>query len=328
MSNLCSEILQTNSATAFNKEGEHESYGKDISCNLGSMNIYNAMHSPSFEHSVSTAINALSAVSDTSDLSCAPSVDYGNKMSKAIGLGQMNLHGFLASEGIEYGSQDSLDFTNIYFYLVTYYALKASNELALVKNKKFKGFEKSSYADGSYFDKYITEWKCPANNRVLELFERCGHEIPIDSDWELLKANVIQHGLYNAYLQAVPPTGSISYLNHSTSSIHPIATKIERREEGKTGNVYYAAPHMTNDNRHLFKDAYELGWKATIDVYAEATKHVDQGLSCTIFVNPDVTTRELNKAQIYAWSKGLKTLYYVRVKQEELNTEECQACML
>ncbi|MGP9761317.1 hypothetical protein, partial [Corynebacterium sp. AOP12-C2-36] len=67
-------------------------------------------------------------------------------------------------------------------------------------------------------------------------------------EWAELKAAVMADGLYNRNLQAVPPTGSISYINNSTSSIHPIASKIEIRKEGKIGRVYYPAPHMDNDN--------------------------------------------------------------------------------
>ncbi|EEG84187.1 hypothetical protein PROPEN_04968 [Proteus penneri ATCC 35198] len=67
------------------------------------------------------------------------------------------------------------------------------------------------------------------------------------------------HGIYNQNLQAIPPTGSISYINHSTSSIHPIAAPIEIRKEGKIGRVYYPAPFMTNENRQYYQDAYEIG---------------------------------------------------------------------
>ncbi len=59
---------------------------------------------------------------------------------------------------------------------------------------------------------------------------------------------MMAHGLYNQNLQAVPPTGSISYINHATSSIPPIVSCIEIRKEGKIGRVYYPAPYMTNDN--------------------------------------------------------------------------------
>ncbi|STD21847.1 ribonucleotide-diphosphate reductase subunit alpha [Enterobacter asburiae] len=101
--------------------------------------------------------------------------------------------------------------------------------------------------------------------------------------WQQLRDDVIRYGIYNQNLQAVPPTGSISYINHATSSIHPIVSKIEIRKEGKTGRVYYPAPFMTNENLALYQDAYEIGPEKIIDTYAEATKHVDQGLSLTLF---------------------------------------------
>ncbi len=77
---------------------------------------------------------------------------------------------------------------------------------------------------------------------------------------------------------------------------------------GKTGRVYYPAPFMTNENLALYQDAYEIGAEKIIDTYAEATRHVDQGLSLTLFFPDTATTRDINKAQIYAWRKGIKTL--------------------
>ncbi|KJG71915.1 hypothetical protein UA70_03235 [Raoultella planticola] len=41
-----------------------------------------------------------------SDIRSVPSVAAGNAASHAIGLGQMNLHGYLAREGIAYGSPE------------------------------------------------------------------------------------------------------------------------------------------------------------------------------------------------------------------------------
>ena len=137
--------------------------------------------------------------------------------------------------------------------------------------------------------------------------------------------------MYNQNLQAVPPTGSISYINGSTSSIHPIASKIEIRKEGKLGRVYYPAPYMTNENLEYYQDSYEIGYEKIIDTYAVATQHVDQGLSLTLFYPDTVTTRDLNKSYIYAWKKGIKTLYYMRLRQmalEGTEVEGCVSCML
>ncbi|MEY3846364.1 MAG: hypothetical protein RJA66_631 [Actinomycetota bacterium] len=331
MSNLCSEILQVNTPTTYNADLSYNEIGKDISCNLGSMNIAMAMDSPDFGGTVETAIRALTAVSDLSSIESVRSIQFGNDQSHAIGLGQMNLHGYLARERVHYGSEEGIDFTNIYFYTVVYHAIRASNLIAIERGKVFGNFENSKYASGEFFDKYTQEeWK-PATARVAELFATAGIAIPTQVDWNALRESVMKHGIYNQNLQAVPPTGSISYINNSTSSIHPVASKIEIRKEGKLGRVYYPAPFLTNDNLEFYDDAYEIGPEKIIETYAAATQHVDQGLSLTLFFKDTATTRDVNKAQIQAWRAGIKTIYYVRIRQMALEGTEvadCVSCML
>jgi ribonucleoside-diphosphate reductase alpha chain len=327
MSNLCSEILQVNTPTTYNNDMSYKDIGKDISCNLGSLNIAKAMESPDFGKTIETAVRSLTAVSELSYIDSVMSVAEGNRKSRAIGLGQMNLHGYFGKERMHYGDEESIDFTNIYFYTVLYHALRASNALAIETSSPFDGFENSKYATGEFFDKYLTQDWVPATAKVSEIFAEAKIWIPTKADWQELKESVIEHGLYNQNLQAVPPTGSISYINNSTSSIHPIASQIEIRKEGKMGRVYYPAPYLTNDNREYFQDAYEIGPEKIIDVYAAATQHVDQGLSLTLFFKDTATTRDVNRAQIYAWKKGIKTIYYIRIRQNALEGTEMEGCV-
>ncbi|WP_040517300.1 class 1b ribonucleoside-diphosphate reductase subunit alpha [Gordonia neofelifaecis] len=342
-SNLCSEILQVSTPSEFNEDLTYSQVGKDISCNLGSMNIAKTMDSPDFGQSIETAIRGLTAVADQTSIESVPSIKRANDEGHAIGLGQMNLHGYLARERIFYGSEEGIDFTNMYFYTVLFHAIRASNKIAKERGTTFAGFEKSKYASGEFFDKYTDQVWEPATEKVREIFANAGPgesgqlfsdngiHIPTQDDWRELKASVQKYGIYNQNLQAVPPTGSISYINHSTSSIHPVASKIEIRKEGKIGRVYYPAPYLTNDNLEYYQDAYEIGYEKIIDTYAAATQHVDQGLSLTLFFKDTASTRDVNKAQIYAWRKGIKTLYYIRLRQmalEGTEVENCVSCML
>ena len=332
MSNLCSEILQVQEASSYNEDLTYSHVGRDVSCNLGSLNIAKAMDA-GLAGTVETAIRALTSVSEHTRIDAVPSICRANDEGHAIGLGQMNLHGFLAREGIQYGSEEALDFTDMYFMTVAYHAYRASHTLAVEHGTAFRGFADSAYAkpagEGNYFDKYTDGRRslAPRTELVRALFERFGVAIPTEADWAELRDDILRDGIYNQNLQAVPPTGSISYINHSTSSIHPIASKIEIRKEGKLGRVYYPAAYMTNENLEYYKDAYEIGWKAIVDTYAEATQHVDQGLSLTLFFPDTATTRDLNKAQIYAWRKGIKTLYYIRIRQQALEGTEVQGCV-
>ncbi|WP_228845652.1 class 1b ribonucleoside-diphosphate reductase subunit alpha [Mycobacteroides abscessus] len=325
MSNLCSEILQVSKPSVLNADLTYDTVGQDISCNLGSLNIARVMESGDIASPVGTAIRALTSVAELTSIDSVPSIREGNRKSRSIGLGQMNLHGYLASVGIDYGSPEALEFTDRYFRTVLFHALTASNQLAIENGEVFDGFEKSKYADGSFFDDLIglpVEFEHP---KVRELFK--GIEIPRGREWLDLRYNIVTYGLYNRNLQAVAPTGSISYINHSTSSIHPIVSPIEVRKEGKIGRVYYPAPGLTNDNVGLFKSAYDIGYEALIDTYAVATRYVDQGLSLTMFFKDTHSTRDLNKAYIYAWRKGIKTLYYSRIRQAALEGTEVENCV-
>ncbi|MGF1910765.1 class 1b ribonucleoside-diphosphate reductase subunit alpha [Vibrio kasasachensis] len=327
MSNLCSEILQVNDASEFNDDLSYAHLGRDISCNLGSINIAKALDGGDLPQTIDVSIRALNAVSEMCAIDSVPSIRKGNDESHAIGLGQMNLHGFLAREGIHYDSPEAVDFTNVYFATVLFHCLVASNRLAKQRQTTFNGFEQSSYASGEFFNQYLETNFQPNTEQVSELLAKLDLKLPNQDDWATLKQQVMQDGLYNRNLQAIPPTGSISYINDSTASIHPVTAKIEIRKEGKIGRVYFPAPYLDNSNLEYYRDAYEIGAEAIIDVYAAATRHVDQGLSLTLFFNDNVTTRDINKAQIYAWKNKIKTLYYIRMRQKALDGTQVDGCV-
>ncbi len=326
MSNLCSEILQVNRASTYHEDLSYDRIGKDISCNLGSLNIAKTMDAPDFGKAIETAIRALrGGRHERYPLGAVDRRRQPQRPRHRPGPDEpARLPGARAHF---YGSEEGIDFTNLYFYTVAYHALRASNRLAIERGGAFDGFEHSRYASGEYFDKYTERDWLPQTERVRELFAAAGIAIPGRDEWRALRQSVMLHGLYNQNLQAVPPTGSISYINNATSSIHPIVSRIEIRKEGKIGRVYYPAPYMTNDNLAYYQDAYEIGPEKIIDTYAAATQHVDQGLSLTLFFRDTATTRDINRAQIYAWRKGIKTIYYIRLRQMALEGTEVQGCV-
>ena len=135
----------------------------------------------------------------------------------------------------------------------------------------------------------------------------------------------------NLFLQAIPPTGSISYINHSTASIHPVTAAVETRKEGKIGRAYYPAFGLTAENYKDVETAYQTSQKAVIDMYAEAAPFVDQGISATLFLPDTATTADLTRLHMHAWRRQLKSLYYVRILQKAIegtNSAECVSCSL
>jgi len=333
MSNLCSEISQLNSASVLNDDLTYDTVGADISCNLGSLNVKKMLDltRDEFVDTVQVAVRALTAVSTMTNIDSVPSVREGNDLSRAIGLGQMNLHGALAHHGLRYGSEEALVLWDNYMALVTWAAMCESAELAREIGET-PYFDGSEYATGEWWERVPKAHLERAES--LEIMP--GLEAPDVDDWNDLHLKVSQYGMANAYLQTIPPTGSISYINNSTSSIHPIVNKVEIRKEGKVGRVYYPAPHMRSDNLHLYEDAYEIGPERVIDTYAVSQQWIDQSQSLTLFFPDTATTRDLDKARIYAWRKGVKSMYYVRLRQMAMDgtavdgtgVSECEACLL
>ena len=329
----CSEISQLNSPSTLNEDLTYDTIGADISCNLGSLNVKKMLDltRDEFVDTVQVAVRALTAVSTMTNIDSVPSVREGNNLSRAIGLGQMNLHGALAHHGLRYGSEEALKLWDNYMALVTWAAMCESAELA-------REIGVTPYFDGSEYE--TGEWWERVPKAHLERAESLeimpGLDAPDADDWNDLHLKVNQHGMANAYLQTIPPTGSISYINNSTSSIHPIVNKVEIRKEGKVGRVYYPAPHMRSDNLHLYEDAYEIGPERIIDTYAVSQQWIDQSQSLTLFMKDTATTRDLDRARIYAWRKGVKSIYYIRLRQlaldgtgvTETGVGECESCLL
>ena len=343
MSNLCSEILQVQEPSMINDVQEYEQLGTDISCNLGSTNIVNLMDSPNFGKSVRAMTRALTFITDASDIEVVPSIRNGNRLNHTIGLGAMGLHTYFAKNEMEYGSPESIEFTDVYFMLLNYWTLVESNNIAKERKETFHNFDKSDYANGSYFDTYINKPILPQSDKVKDLFSNVA--VPTAEDWVALKASIQEFGLYHQNRLAVAPNGSISYINDTSASIHPITRLIEERQEKKIGKIYYPAPHLSNTSMPYYTSAYDMDMRKVIDVYATAQKHVDQGMSMTLFMRSDIpeglyewktdttkqTTRDLNILRHYAFHQGIKSIYYIRTftdDAEEIGSNQCESCVI
>jgi len=305
------------------------------------------IHSDNFEKSIETSIRALTNVSIMTNNDSVPTIQRGNKDYHSVGLGAMGLHTALATNKIHYGSEEALEFTDAYFRALRFYALKASNKIAREKNETFYEFEKSEYANGSYIKrKYIdVEDFSFKSDKVAEIFNKVN--VPTKEDWEELNSDIIEYGLFNAYLLTVAPTGSISYINEASSSIHPIINLIENRQEANVGSIYYPAPNLNNETIRYYKSAYDTDMREVIDIYATAQYHIDQSMSLTLFMrsvipeglyewkngkSQNMTTRDLNRLRNYAWTKGIKSIYYIRTHTGddgiELGVNECESCQI
>ena len=321
VSNLCTEIMQVSEVSDINIYGKEDTIRYGISCNLGSLNIATVMDNKRIKETVKTAMRALTVVSDVTNIEMVPSIAKANRELHSVGLGAMNLHGYLAKSFIMYESTEALDFANIFFMAMNYYSIEASMEIAKERKQTFVGFEKSAYADGTYFDKYLTHEYTPKTEKVKELFE--GIHIPTLEDWANLKAQVAEHGVYHAYRLAIAPNQSTSYIMNATASVMPIVDIIEVREYGDS-TTYYPMPYLTNDNYFYFKSAYDMDQMKVLKLISVIQRHIDQGVSTILHTNSKDSTRDLAKYYIYAHKLGLKSLYYTRTRKSTI--EECISC--
>lgn len=342
MSNLCSEILQPQEPSELKRDLSYETVGTDISCNLGSLNIVNLMTSPDFGRTIDLATRALTTVTSQTHIEEVPTIQKGNDLYHTIGLGAMGLHTFFALHQIHYGSAESLEFTDLLFRTINYYSLKSSNQIAQERQQTFHRFEDSAYASGDYFHPYLAQEVTIHYDINRTLFENI--HIPTVADWQALAADVQAHGLYHRNRMAIAPNGSISYVNESSASLHPITQRVEHRQEKKIGAIYYPAPYLSNETMPYYISAFDMDQRRIIDVYAAAQPHIDQGMSLTLFMRSvlpeglyewkagktaNMTTRDLNRLRNYAFSKGIKSLYYVRTYTEDgdiIGANDCESC--
>ncbi|MER2190467.1 MAG: hypothetical protein ABS951_05855 [Solibacillus sp.] len=317
------EILQVQQTSIITDQNEENEYGLDVSCNLGSLDIHKAVEYADFEQLIATSMKLLTNVSTMTEIVNVPSVAKANKLMHSVGLGMMNLHGHLVSQGLQYGSKQSVAFIGAFTEALNYYSIKASMNIAKQRGETFYRFEESEYANGAYFDAYVSKEEPELEVDVLKALGN----VPVITKemWQQLKTDVMEHGMFHSYRLAIAPTGSISYIRSSTASIAPVTERVEVRDYADSRTIY-PMPFLTNDNAHLYTEAYDINPYDLIDLYAAAQKHIDQGISMTLYVTDKWTTEQLAKLYIYAWTKGIKTVYYVRQRLQSL--EECVACQI
>lgn len=322
-SNLCSEVLQSSIVSTYTDYNLEDEIGLDISCNLASLNIYNVMKNKSIKETTKLSMDAVTTVSENTSVTNAPAVQRANKLMRSVGLGAMNLHGYLAKNRIPYQSEEARDFANTFFMMMNFYSIERSMEIARDTGVKFYGFEGSTYATGEYFNQYLEEDFSPKTDKVKKLFE--GIYIPNKEDWNKLSQDVVTHGLSHSYRLAIAPTGSISYVQSATASVMPVMERIEERTYGNS-KTYYPMPFISAENWFYYTEAYDMSMFKVVDMIATIQRHVDQGISFTLFLKDTMTTRDLSKIDLYAHHKGIKTLYYARTK--DTSAESCLSCVV
>lgn len=319
-SNLCTEIMQNQSATVVEKEELVTKDGQTriviskvpgdfVVCNLNSIHLARAVPHNVLERLVPIQVRMLDNVIDINNIEVLQA-QYTNSQYRAVGLGTFGLHHLLALEGIRWESEEAVTYNDNLYEKINYLLVKASMELSKEKGHypKFKG---SDWESGHYFDQ-----------REYTTGERVG-EFVTTEQWKELQAQVQQNGVRNAWMFAIAPNGSTSIIAGSTASIDPLYELLSY-EEKTTYKIANPAPDLSEKTIWYYKTAFMVDQHASINMAAARQRHVDQGQSFNLYVRPDIKATEFLELHLHAWRAGMKSTYYVRSRA--LTIEECDSC--
>lgn len=316
--NYCETIASTNPCG----EQPLPPYG---ACLLGSINVV-ALLDDEFnideKELASTVRVAIRMMDNVVDVSRFP-LEAQEKEAKAkrrIGLGVTGLASAMALAGIKYGSDESVKFTNRIMKLVAVEAYRASIDLAKEK--------------GSF----------PLLD--VEAFLASGNMQNMPQE---IRDGVREHGIRNALLTSIAPTGTISlYAGNVSSGIEPIfALEYDRRVLEKDGShrvetvrdysvTKWRQKHPDGPLPDSFVTAQTLTPIQHVRIQGAAQRWVDSSISKTVNVPEDISFEAFKAVYMDAWELGCKgcTTYrpneitgsVLTAKTEEKVEEEGGAC--
>jgi ribonucleoside-diphosphate reductase alpha chain len=299
--------------------------GDTAVCNLASINLSKINTPEEIARVVPTTIRMLDNVIDLNFYPLAK-VKKTNQKTRAVGMGIMGESQMLAEAQIRWGSDEHFHKIDEVMESISYYAIKASSDLALEKGT-YPAYEGSDWSQGILpIDK--------ANPEACKLVDR-GGLFGYTHDWQALKEKVKTDGMRNGYLMAIAPTSSISILTGTTQAIEPVY-KRKWYEENLSGLIPVVVPNLTLDTWDYYTPSYELDQRVLVRAAAIRQKWIDQGQSLNIFISLDKASgRYLNDIYMEAWKFGLKSTYYLRSQSPEAvkakegmeyRSVECDGC--
>ncbi|EAD4997766.1 ribonucleoside-diphosphate reductase subunit alpha [Listeria monocytogenes] len=308
-SNLCTEIMQNMSPTKMIQEiisGDQivitKQAGDFVVCNLSSVNLGRAVvaEEGTLERLIEVEVRMLDNVIDLNELP-VPQATITNQKYRSIGLGTFGWHHLLALKNIAWDSEEAEKYADELYEQINYLAIRASNKLAQEKGayKVFKG----------------SDW----NTR--EYFARRNYNSP---EWQELAKEVAEKGLRNAYLVAVAPNMSTAQIAGSTASIDPIYSAFYYEEKKDYRRPVIAPDLNLSTYPYYEKGAYKVDQFASVRQNGRRQRHVDQSLSFNFYVPSGIKASKLLELHMTAWNEGLKTTYYVR--SNDIDVEECEWC--
>ncbi|MEO2083659.1 MAG: ribonucleoside-diphosphate reductase subunit alpha, partial [Desulfurobacteriaceae bacterium] len=282
-------------------------------CNLLSINLANIEDDKELEDAVRTAVRILD---NTIELTSPPILEskLHNNRYRTIGIGTLGLADYLAKREIPYGRQ-SLNVIDKLYEKIAFFGIDESANLAAERGA-FPAFEGSEWSRGILIGK------------DAEFFLK---ESSLKDKWLELIEKVKKNGLRNGQLFAIAPNTSSGLLQGSTPGVLPPFSRFYIDKNQK--QAVPICPPYIKERFWFYRESKFMDQKEVIDVIATIQKWVDSGISMELLFNLNlgIRAKDIYETVMYAWEKGIKTIYYVRTIQKDSQQaiskkEECVAC--
>ena len=328
-SNLCTEITLNTKA------------GHEIAvCNLGSVNLpahigeNGQLDRAKLEATVNTAMRMLDNVIEYNYYS-VPTARNSNLRHRPVGMGVMGFQDALYKLRLPYDSEEAISFADRSMEAVSYYAIKASTDLAEERGK-YQSFEGSLWSQGIL---PIDSIRILAESRGEYLQQDAA--VSGDYDWDDLRNRVQTVGMRNSNCMAIAPTATIANITGVSQSIEPTyqnlfvksnlsgdftvvntylvedLKKLELWDEVMVHDLKYfdgsvqAIDRVPDEIKAVYKCAFEVDPKRLVDAGSRRQKWIDQSQSLNLYMS-EPNGRKLDELYKHAWTSGLKTTYYLR----------------
>ncbi len=269
-------------------------------CLLGSVNMARLVSNPfeknaelnqeAMQELVATAVRMMDNVVDVSKFPLEAQAQEA-KNKRRIGLGVTGLADALLMLGLEYGSDAAARQTDRWLHAIARAAYLASVDLAKEKGA-FPLFDAEAYLAS-------------------------GNMMNMDDD---VRDAIREHGIRNALLTSIAPTGTISlYAGNVSSGIEPVfayayTRKVLQKDGSRTEEevVDYAVQMYREkfgadaELPSYFVNAQTLPPAAHVKMQAAAQKWIDSSISKTINCPEDISFDDFKDVYMQAWDQGCK----------------------
>ena len=325
-SNLCTEITLNTSQ-------------EEIAvCNLGSVNLTHhlkegKLDNEKLEQTINTAIRMLDNVININYYAVG-AAENSNMKHRPIGLGIMGFQDSLYMLNTPYSSGEAVEFADRSMEAVSYYAIKASSNLAK---------ERGTYS--SYEGSLWSQGVLPIDS-VAYLKENRGEgyadvDQSTSLDWDSLRQLVLSQGMRNSNVMAIAPTATIANITGVSQSIEPTYQNLyvksnlsgeftvtnlhlvnALKEQGLWDSVmvndlkYYDGSvkeisRVPEEIKSIYATAFEVEPRWLVDAASRRQKWIDQSQSLNLYID-EPNGKKLDVMYRMAWIRGLKTTYYLR----------------